>query len=700
MKKIILTITVGFCITLLVQAQNLITKVPIKSSLVIKYAGENFSKNVPIQKMDSYNFIKNNFFKMLHLDSVKSIQNLGIDFEKDMYQYVTMEDSSINFVTMMQLSNVPQFLQLVKTTYGKNKKIEQKGSYQIMALSKDTYVGWNETTATIIYTNYQSNKSYYDYKYNTESSVDTAIATTDSASTAVLAPAEDKIVFTPPVIVTDEEIQRVEVYEGKKETTKGKKPTPKKKGTTVTKKKTSAKKPMVKKHVMDEATIEEISSAGNYNKSVEDSIEDAKRDLWYQQQEMYAKIKQSATAEKILNATFIAAGNSIENDISYKKIIDPTAHISVWLNYESILKQYWGYIFKGWYSILHYNQPTITADSTEGFKSAVNMYFDKDKMRMEQKAFAPDEATAKMGLAVMNSKQNVAIANYVNPGALGHFSMSINTEAMANYYYSILKKSISAMPYMNEYGEVVNAYIDLLEIMIDEKGIADLMPGNFLFVMHDAKTKQVTYTDYDYDKEYNRKEVTKTKTELSPNFTFVMETRKEGFFKKIVDLPVKFAKKEKFNYQNKGGYYELAFSKDKYPISSLYFIVKDGRAIVTTSKEVVDNTLANIGFATDEATKKSILNNNYSLKLNASKIIEMMTAEFNTDVNKKVSNYLLQNMGDVTMESAVKDGIIQGTTIMNIKGNHSNSLEFFFNMIDAINNIIETDKQEKDKKVD
>ena len=700
MKQIILTITVALASTFLAPAQNLISKVPIKSSLVVKYSGENFSKNVPIKKMDSYNFITNSFFKMLHLDSVKSLQNLGIDFEKDMYQYVTVEDSSVNFVTILQLSNVPQFLQMVQKTYGKNAKKEQRIGYQIMTLNKDLYVGWNEATATIVYSNYQSNKSYYDYKYNTESSVDTAIATTDSTSTAVLAPAEDKVIFTPPAIVTDEEIQRVEVYEGKKETTKGKKSATKKKSATVTKKKTGAKKPMVKKHEMDEATIEEISSAGNYKQSYEDSIEDAKRDLWNQQQEMYAKQKQSTTADKICTATFVTSTNSIENDISYKKIIDPTAHVSVWVNYESILKQYWSYVFKGWYSIMHYNKPIITADSAEGFKSAVNIYFDKDKMRMEQKAFAPDETTAKMGLAVMNSKQSVAIANYVNPGALGHFSMSINTEAMANYYYSILKKSISSMPYMNEYGEVVNAYIDLLEIMIDEKGIADLMPGNFLFVMHDAKSKQVTYTDYDYDKEYNRKEVTKTKTELSPNFSFVMETRKEGFFKKIVDLPVKFAKKEKFNYQNKGGYYELIFKKDKYPISSLYFIVKDGRAIITTSKEVVDNTLANIGFATDDATKKSILNNNYSLKLNASKIIETMTAEFNTDVNRKVSNYLLENLGDVTMESAVKDGMIQGTTLMKIKGNHTNSLEFFFNMIDAINNIIETDKQEKNKKVD
>jgi hypothetical protein len=303
-----------------------------------------------------------------------------------------------------------------------------------------------------------------------------------------------------------------------------------------------------------------------------------------------------------------------------------------------------------------------------------------------------------MGNEVMNSKQNPSLVNYVNPGNIGYFSMSINTEAMANYYYTLLKKIISNTPYTHDYSDVVDVYIDLLEIIIDEKGIADLMPGNYLFVMHDIKTKMVTYTDYDYDKEFNKKEVKKTKKELSPDFTFIMETKKEGFMEKIAKLPLKYAEKEKFNYKDKGGYYELAFDEGG-PLSSLYFMVKDGKAIVTTSKEVVDMTLNHTAFATDADTKNAILNNNYSLKLNSQKLVEKLGAEFNTDANKKIGDYLMANLGDIKMESSLKNGMIQGTTTMGIKGNHNNSLEFFFNMIDAINNIIEKDRQDKAKMI-
>ena len=220
-----------------------------------------------------------------------------------------------------------------------------------------------------------------------------------------------------------------------------------------------------------------------------------------------------------------------------------------------------------------------------------------------------------------------------------------------------------------------------------------------MFVMHDMKPQIVDYTDYEYDTEYNRKEVKKTRMELSPDFTFAIETRREDFMQKIANLPVKYAKKEGFNYTEKGGYYELVFDTGKYPIKSLYFIVKDGKAIGTTSKEVINMTLNNTGYATDAETKNSILNHNYSLNINTKRLIEKLDTQLNGDVNKKIADYLNKNMGDLKMESNVKDGMVQGTTTLNIKGNHSNSLEFFFNMIDAINNIIEQDKQEKAKKL-
>ena len=105
MKRIIFSVTLLLTIGLTTSAQNFLTKVPNNSSVVIKYAAENFTKNLPLKKIDSYNFIKDNFFKLLNIDTLTSLQNLGINFEQDTYQYVNMQDTCLNFVTLFHLNN-------------------------------------------------------------------------------------------------------------------------------------------------------------------------------------------------------------------------------------------------------------------------------------------------------------------------------------------------------------------------------------------------------------------------------------------------------------------------------------------------------------------------------------------------------------------------------------------------------------------
>jgi hypothetical protein len=671
------------------KAQNLLIKVPSTSTAVIKYSGDNFNKNMPLKKVDGYSFIKNNFFKLLNVDTLTSVQQMGIDFEKDTYQYVSMEDSAMSFVTLLHLKSVPQFLQFIKTSYGTSIKTEKKNGFEFLPVSANAYVGWNENVAIIVNTSYRSGKSYYDeYPYTSETITTTTEVVADTTftytDTARLAPVEETKKKNP----------------AKKAPAKKKTTVSPKKNTTTKKSPEKTKTPMEDVEIYDEQTttvveapIEDYDYKSKYY--IQDSIDRMKRELWYQQQDMIAKTKQQKTAEKIMGNTFTGNIFSIENELSYKKVIDPAAHASVWFNYENFSKQYWNaYLFRSAYYMFG-SMPNYIKDTTDGFKTGMNIYFDKDKMQIDQKVFSANPQIAKLGAAVMDSKQNTSFINYVNPDNIGYLSMSINTEAMANYYYTIMKSYARSYSFLSEYADLVDLYIDMLEIAIDEKGISDLMPGNFLFVMHDMKTKLVNYTDYEYDSEYNAKKVTKTKKELSPDFSFVMETKREDFMQKIANIPLKYAEKGKFNYKQKGGYYELAFSGEKYPITSLYFIVKDGKAIVTTSKDVIDMTLNNTTFSTDKDTKKSILNNNYSVKINSQKLLEKLSGEFSTDVNKEVSNYLVQNIGDIKIESNYKNDMIQSTGIMNINGKHTNSLEFLFDMIEDINNMIEKEKLQR-----
>ena len=123
------------------KAQRLLSKVPANASLVVKYSGDNLTKTVPVKKLDSYNFVKNNLFKALKIDSLTSLEGTGISFEQDAYQYVTMEDSSINFVSLFALKNVQQFLQLVQANYHAEMKPEKKNGFEFLGISDDLRFG-------------------------------------------------------------------------------------------------------------------------------------------------------------------------------------------------------------------------------------------------------------------------------------------------------------------------------------------------------------------------------------------------------------------------------------------------------------------------------------------------------------------------------------------------------------------------------
>ena len=281
--------------------------------------------------------------------------------------------------------------------------------------------------------------------------------------------------------------------------------------------------------------------------------------------------------------------------------------------------------------------------------------------------------------------------NYITPSDLGYFSLSINTEAAMYAYYAILKQIFGERDYF-QYKALADVIVDVMEIVIDEKAIANVLPGNALFVMHGLKPKKVKYIDYEYDnKTFTSKEIEKTKTELSPDFTVVFETKNEKIFDKIIDLPIKMNKDSSLNYVKVGDYYRLVTGKNEL-IDTIYFMVKDGKCIITTSLKDVTDPAQNSN-AVNDAVKQSILNNNYSVRVDFGRLIKSLAMEVSDKSDRKMIDYLQNNINTMTLESSVKDGSIHTSAIINIKGNHKNSFEYLFNVIENLLEMSEPGKR-------
>lgn len=644
-------------------AQTSIANVPDNAVLVIKYSGENLTKSVPVSKIDSYDFIQNKLFQMLGVDSLSSIQQTGINLEKDICQYLQMEDSAMSFVTLIPLKNVNQFITLMQGNNSVEIISSKDKVYKFMTIADDKYLGWTDQFAVLVFAKYTRPANYFNYPEDNKEEEILYDSTETSADSAVAEIPE----ITPNEDDSGSEITTIQPdFEDSSEIGS------------------------------DSAWITDNYDTYDYS---EDSLENAKREQWYKEMNLYINAKQKFVADSIMNVYFSKEIRSIEKDIRYAKIIDPAAPVSVWFNYDNLMSRLWTTVYLEMYRYLGGNYSNSKIDN-RGFSTGINFYFHKDKISVIQKLFSPDKELAKLGRDMYKSKQSSSLINYINPDNIAFFSASFNTEAVGKYYYRMMKQYLGNSIFLKKEKELVDILIDFLEIAIDEKSLAEVMPGNMIFVLHDITTKPVSYTTYEYDEDFNEIEVTKTKKELSPNFTFAMETERPDFLQKLVNLPAKYAEKENFNYFNRGNYYELVFDPEKDPINRLYFMVKDEKLVITTAKEMLDITLTNEKRELPVEIKKSVLRNNYSFRINTQKLLQQIDQELNSETSHKMKTYLEQNLGNFTLESKIKNGMIQSFGTLSIKGKHSNSFEYLFNMIENINEILSKDATAPEEKFD
>lgn len=696
MKKFVLQM-LALCVSYSAFTQDVASKVPATSSVVIKYTGAKLTESVPIEKIDNYEFVKRNILGSLGLDSTASLESTGINFQKDTYQYFESEDSTHYIVTLVALKDASKLLSLLHKNH-KTEIFSLSGQpHQFISLTDDKYLGWTSDMAALVSVTRTRPGDYYYAPISTDSSYYNYDDDVDSTQLDVPEILEDPE-YIPPAPPTPPQKEK---SSGNSNSTK-----------TDSKKKTSKAKPEPEPEPEEEVIVEDFDQADppclycdstdseykfdyDYDYSYTDSIELARQEAWRKQRDEYIVAKQKETADSIIKAIFTQNYASVNTVEAYHKTTDPAAHVSAWVDYDNIVSDIWGSFSRSLYGIYAWDKPSNAKN--KGFTTGLSLYFEKEQVRVAQKMYAPDAETTRLGKEMYKSKQSSAIAGLINPDHIAYFSTSFNTEAVGKYYYEMLRRYLSNMPYLKEYADLVDIYIDLMEIAIDEKGIAEVVPGNMAFVLHDLKPKTITYKDYEYDDDFNRKELTKTKQELAPNFSFIMATRRSDFMRKLAAVPVKYAAKHKFNYTEKGGYYELAFDAEKDVLSALYFVVKDDKVVVSTSKEVVEMALTNKSYKLDGAIKKSIMKNNYSIKLHTDRLLHQLGPELSAETSKSIRNYLQENLGDISIESNYKDGMIQSAGTMAIKGAHKNSFEFIFNMVDQINKDLRVDKNSASK---
>ncbi len=649
MKKLLLGITLCYA-SFTLQAQDLINKIPSNAAVVASIKGKNVMDLFSAKEFEESKIGKK-FLKRLSRNSNGKITNLnalGLDLSNSFYYFLEAEKGIFSNYFLIPMKSSKGFMSLLSKH--EKEKVKTEGNVSYMQKEYDGVVTmWDENALLVVFsedTTKNDDHSSYDY------------SETEVKNTEIIEVVEDAVEIEETVIegIEDEaviEYTEVEVVEEAYETTKD---------------------------VVEETVIE--STETDYN-----------NDYYKKQQERRDKERKEREAKRVAKRERIAKlnlekakaimfGNYTNNNIlkssSYRNSLGKGNHEAhVWVNdfmkiYQQTLSEFYG--ISGFNPFELYGFNTLY----KGTSVTSTLNFKEDNVSVNLN-YTMSEALAKHTKAMYNGTMNKNFFKYFNENQmLGYFAINASMEGILTEYPKLME-SMFVNAKENEMAKVAPLATELLSIFLDEKAIAELVRGDMLFVINDITKKQVTYTTYDYDEDYNRVSVEKTKEETVPDFLFMATSNGQSIFNKLMGL----GKLEKeLTYEN--GIYKIKTPRSV-PVN-LYLMHTNGVLFFGTSKEHL-TAIKNGTYSGNVSSthKKYISKNSSVVYINGKKIVSQIPAKEMPREFKNKIDFMSDNTEDLIFKSGkIKGNTINSTLILNTPTQgHKNSLAYFINFIDA-----------------
>jgi len=529
MKKILIAISLFLSFNL-TQAQDLVKKIPSNAFTVATIKGDNVFKLMFVKDFNE-SFVG----KKLLTETSKSldknftsIEDFGINLEKNMYYFNQLSDSITYNCFLIPIKDAKKFESLIEN---KEKKFTQQGDTRTMVLPDSTsIIKWNNNMLYFVTgsirgsffadsvksARYGIKDIRFQNNYDDVAIADSSVVVTDSVYTTTTEPMVE-VVEAP--IIEKAKVQKKSTV--KKNTKK----------TIATKKSGKKKNPKKSKKItkidtdFDQSGELVIDTASGITPV--HGIVDEQYDA-YQQERAEQDVKKkrlaftwmTAQADQIFNGTY----ESIETNKSYTASLDNKAIAELWVSslqdvYNSIAPEFGTYgkagLMKGYGSL---NAKLFMDDKSFRISTGLEM--------------AQEQADAYK--KIMNRKLNKKFLNYVNSEkALGFMSYSIDTKAYLEEFPKLMKQTYGSF-LGGKMDEEVELGTDLFSLLLDEEAVSKVIKGDALFVINGLKTKEVTYTTYEYDDDYKQKEVTKTKNETLPDFLFMFSSEDTRLIEKLI----------------------------------------------------------------------------------------------------------------------------------------------------------------------
>ncbi|MEH3114684.1 hypothetical protein [Pedobacter terrae] len=673
MKKILFSFSLLLLFNL-TKAQDLVKKIPSDAFTVATIKGDNIFKLMFIK-----DFNESFLGKKLLTETSKSldknfnsIEDFGINVEQNMYYFNKLSDSITYNCFLIPIKDANKFESLIEN---KEKKFTQQGDIRTMIMPDSTsIIKWNNNMLYFVTGSINSSffsdstkSARYGIKeirfqnnYDDVAIADSSAVVSDTVYTTTAEPMVE--VVAPPIIKKAKVQKKASLSKTSKKRS--------------IKKKTGKKKAVKSKKVTWTQNVD-FEMEADPSEEVIDSTATAKANIdaqfdTYQQEraEQDAKKKRLALVWMTAQADQIFNGNykSIENNKSYAESLDTKAIAELWV---SSLQDAYNTISPGFGT---YGK----AGLMKGYGSLnAKLFMDKKSFRISTRLELSQEQ-ADSYKKILDRKLNKKFLKYVNSEkTLGFMSYAIDTKAYLEELPKLLKQT---------YGSFMGARMDeemdlgaeLISLLLDEEAVSKVIKGDALFVINGLKTKEVTYTAYEYDDDYKQKEVTKTKNETLPDFLFMFSSDDTRLINKLIKYGI-----NKNFVSAEGTIYKIMEKKS--PVD-IYLQIKDGIVFFGSSLTEMQGIQNNqySSYKLSKMHKQLLSKNNFSFLFNAQNLVGKVPAsEIGGEETAKKFNSTLEKMGNVYMKSnPIKGNVVSADISAEIPNGHENALKYLFSLIE------------------
>lgn len=187
----------------------------------------------------------------------------------------------------------------------------------------------------------------------------------------------------------------------------------------------------------------------------------------------------------------------------------------------------WYYGFKPYYFRYGYGQAFVDLQLEEHtLKLKTRVDLDKDLLQVARRIY--------------NQKPNPKFFRYFTAQTVGFLSLNINSEAYIKELPEYISKRFGYL--FGKETEIAPFLALAMDVAFDEQALARIMPGDHLVLLNGVTKLKTEYTYYEYNNDYDLKEVKRTKEETVPRFVWMFTSKDQRLLVRGLQLAVAMKK--------------------------------------------------------------------------------------------------------------------------------------------------------------